>query len=45
MYETVLELFPRWVFGEFYRSAKYVRNFLGQRIRSHVGEPESLGQG
>ena len=27
MYETVLERFPRWVFGEFYRSAKYVRNF------------------
>ena len=28
MYETVLERFPRWVFGEFYWSAKYVRNFL-----------------
>ena len=27
MYETVLERFPRWVFGEFYRSLKYVRNF------------------
>ena len=27
MNETVLERFPRWVFGEFYRSAKYVRNF------------------
>ena len=27
MYETVLECFPRWVCGEFYRSAKYVRNF------------------
>ena len=26
MYETVLERFRRWVFGEFYRSAKYVRN-------------------
>ena len=27
--KTVLERFPRWVFGEFYRSpsAKYVRNF------------------
>ena len=27
MYETVLERFPRWVFGEFYRNLKYVRNF------------------
>ena len=27
MYETVLERFPRWVFGEFYRSLKFVRNF------------------
>ena len=28
MYETVvLERLPRWGFGEFYRSAKYVRNF------------------
>ena len=27
LYETVLERFPRWVFGEFYRSLKYVRNF------------------
>ena len=27
MYETVLERFLRWVFGEFYRSLKYVRNF------------------
>ena len=26
MYETVLERFPRWVFGEFYRSLKDVRN-------------------
>ena len=27
MYETVLERFPLWVFGEFYRSLKFVRNF------------------
>ena len=26
-YETVFEHFPRWVFGEFYWSAKYVGNF------------------
>ena len=26
VYETVLERFPRWVFGEFYRSLKDVRN-------------------
>ena len=26
-YETVLERFPRWGFGEFYRSLKYVLNF------------------
>ena len=24
VYETVLERFPRWVFGEFYRSLKYL---------------------
>ena len=28
MYERVLERFPRWVFGEFYRSLKDVRNLL-----------------
>ena len=27
MYQTVLERFPRWVSGEFYRGAKYVRKF------------------
>ena len=27
VYETVLERFPRWAFGEFYRSLKYGRNF------------------
>ena len=27
MYKTVLERLPRWVFGEFYRRAKHVRNF------------------
>ena len=27
VYETVLKRFPQWVLGEFYRSAKYVRNF------------------
>ena len=45
MYETVLERLPRWVFGQFYGSAKYVGNFFGQRICSYVGEPENLGQG
>ena len=48
MYETVLDRFPRWVFGEFYRILKNVRNvetFLDQRICSYVGELESLGQG
>ena len=27
MYDTVLERFPRSVCEEFYRSAKYIRNF------------------
>ena len=32
MYETVLERFSRWVFGELYRSAEYVRNFPGSAL-------------
>ena len=46
VYETGLERFPRWVFGEFYRSAKLMfESFLAQRICSYVGEPESLWEG
>ena len=41
VFNTVLERFPLCIFGEFYRSLKYVRNFP----RSYVGELESLGEG
>ena len=46
MYKTVLERFPRWVFGEFYRSGKYVGNFpraTHTAVCSYVGELESVG--
>ena len=36
MYETVLERFRRWVFGEFYRSAKYVRTFPRSTTGAHT---------
>ena len=40
VYETVLERFPRLVFGEFYRSANYIRNFPlpTHTVCSYVGE-------
>ena len=43
-YERVLEGFPRCVFWELYRSAKYVRNSVSS-VQAYVGELESPGQG
>ena len=44
------EVFPRWIFGEFYRSLKYVRNFPRSTHmficwRGRTFELESSGQG
>ena len=47
MYDTVLERFPLCIFGEFYRSFKYVRNvprsthmFICWRARSKAWEKD-----
>ena len=45
VYETVLERFPRWLFGGFKEVWSMFETFLGQSICSYVGELESLGQG
>ena len=45
MYETVLERFPRWVFGEFTGVRSVFETFLGTLIYSYVGELRKRGTG